>query len=130
MNQELNKLKKLRDHIVGLEMKINLIETDLTAVESDLIFLEAMEQNLEENLKILKSNGIIAIASEYKKIKIEMRTVMKNLRFYRDIQEKLRRDLAKFEKQKIECLAEFDTLRADYEGRQVVIPFDASKRKK
>ena len=130
MNQDLNKLKKLRDHIVGLEMKINLIEGDLIAVESDLVFLEAMEQNLNENLKILKSDGIIALASEYKKIKIEMKTVEKNLRFYREIQEKLRRDLAKYEKTKIECLEEFDVLKKEYEDRQVVIPFDSSKRKR
>lgn len=130
MNQDLKDLKKIRDHIVGLEMKLDLIKGDLRAVEGDLIFLESMEINLTENMRILKQDGIVTKASEYKKIQIELDTVNKNLVFYRDVKEQLLRDLVRYEKITLDAWADYELKKQKYESRQVVLQFDPSKRKK
>ncbi|HBI01202.1 MAG TPA: hypothetical protein DDY18_06215 [Flavobacterium sp.] len=129
MSQD-KKLKQLKDHIVGLVMKLTVIESDLKAVEGDLVFLESMKLNMEENIKILKKDGIVTIAAEYKKIMAEKATLDKNLTFYINVKNKLLRDQSKYEKLKDDSMNEFERLSKNEENQQVIVQFDPSKRKK
>ena len=40
MNQDLAKLKRLRDHIIGVEMHLSGLEGDMLLIERDIVFLE------------------------------------------------------------------------------------------
>jgi hypothetical protein len=111
-------------------MKLTVIESDLKAVEGDLVFLESMKLNMEENIKILKKDGIVTVAAEYKKIMAEMSTLNKNLNFYINVKSKLLRDQSKYEKLKDDSMNEFERLSKEDEKQQVVVQFDPSKRKK
>lgn len=130
MSQGPNKLKELKDHIVGLVMKLTLIESDLKAVDSDLSFLETVRENMEENIKILKKDGIVAVAAEYRKILSEMKVLNGNIDFYTNVKAKLLRDQKKWEKLRDDSMNEYERLSKQGDGDQVVIQFDPSKRKK
>jgi hypothetical protein len=130
MNQDLLKLKHLRDKVIGIEMQLSLTETDLIAVERDLDYLENLFHVLLENVTILKTDGIIAVASEYKKATLELKTVRENLSFYNKLHEKLTRDFDKFKKMYGETFEEFESLRKDIDSRKIILIFDPAKRKK
>ena len=130
MNPDLLKLKHLKDKIIGAEMQLDLIEFDLLAVERDIEFLENMLYALLENMMILKTNGIIAIASEYKKISQELKSVRDNITFYNKMHLKLLAELDKYKKIKSDSMRKHDILQKTIDNKQTVLPFDLTKRKK
>ncbi len=130
MNQDLHRLKQLRDHIVGVEMHLTMIQADLGAIDRDIKFLEDLAIVLKENIEVLKSDKIIAVASEYKKSIEELKTVNKNLSYYFSMRFKLNKDFDKYSKIRDESIADFDALKKELDGRKVILLFDPSKRKK
>lgn len=130
MNQDLSQLKKLRDQIIGIEMHISTIQSDLSAVDRDIQYLEDLELVLIENVYILKSTGIIAIITEYKRSVQELATVGKNLEHYRKLKIKFTRDSEKHGKMRDDAIFEFEILKKQLGGRKVILLFDPSKRKK
>lgn len=130
MNQELARLKKLRDEIVGIEMHLSMIQSDLIAVGRDVEFLDNFKTTIEENIKTLKEEAVIVSAPEFKKILVEYNTVVDNLAFYHGLETKLLRDLDKYNKMSKERIAEYELLKKNFEQTQTVLKFDLSKRKK
>lgn len=130
MKKDLLKLKQLRDHLVGLEMNLSMIERDLQAVEKDIAFLNNLQTVLVENLTILKSDKIIAIASEYKRSDEELKKVRENLSFYSNMKIKLQKDFDKYEKARVKYFEEYTALQQVINRRKVILLFDPSKRKK
>jgi hypothetical protein len=130
MNQDLLKLKQLRDHAIGLEMQLNLIESDLLAVERDIDYLDNLLQTLLENRAILRTDGIIAVASEYSRTIRELKTVQDNLNFYDNLHKKLTREFDKYKKIYNETLVEYEWLKQAIDSRKIILIFDPAKRKK
>ena len=130
MNQDLVKLKKIRDHIVGLEMHLMTLQSDSMAVDRDVEYLTNLALVLKENIEVLKSDHIIAIASEYKKVIEEYKLVMKNLSYYALLSVKLARDYEAFTKKRDDSILEFETLKKNLDSQRKVLLFDPSKRKK
>lgn len=130
MSQDLRRLKQLRERALGARMQLDLIESDLIAVAADINFLNKLLDMLSENIVILKSEGIIALASEYKKITQELKTAKENLSFYRRLQGKLSAELEKYKRIYETSLKDYDDLKNDLDSRVVVVKFDPSKRKK
>lgn len=130
MNQDLQRLKQLRDHIVGVEMHLTMIQADLGAIDRDIQFLEDLALVLRENIEVLKSDKIIAVASEYKKAVDELKTVNKNLSYYMSMKFKLNKDFDKYSRIRDNSIADFDALKKEIDGRKVILLFDPSKRKK
>lgn len=113
-----------------MEVHIALIESDIMAVEKDLTFLDDIYQNLLENWNILKSDGIIVIASEYKRISRELKSVEKNIAFYNHLHSTLLGNFDKYRKKREEALKEYEEYKKIVESTQKVINFDISRRKK
>jgi chromosome segregation ATPase len=130
MDQSHAKLKTLRDNIVGIEMKINLLELRLTSLERDIEDVDSLAHMLAENIAILKMRGIVAIAIEYKKIIKEFNTANTNLSFLKDQYRKTLDAFDTFHDKKDEALKEYNELKDKIEEGQVVLAFDPSKRKK
>ena len=78
----------------------------------------------------MRSDGIIAVAMEYKKAVEELKTVQRNLGYYRSMHNKLVREFDKYRKMRDQSVFEFDILNEQLRGSRVVIPFDPSKRKR
>ena len=130
MNPNVAKLKQYQDKIIGAELQLTLIESDLITVEGDIEFLESMLAVLMENLAILKTKGIIAIASEYKKTTQEIKTARDNLTFYNKLQKKLLVDFDKYQAIRDTCLQKYDELKKVIDDNETVLIFDQTKRKK
>jgi len=68
-------LKKLDRVIRDSEIRIRTLQTQIGVIEKELLNVVALQQVLEENVKCLKTNKIIAVANEYKKVKEELKRV-------------------------------------------------------
>lgn len=128
--QEINRLKQLKDQIVGIEMHLKLIESDLIAIEGDIAFLEDYASVLKENISVLKSDKIIAMASEYKKAVVELKQAEENLKHYRAMKSQLNANYEKHLSLKEKSLFEYEELKKQIDSRKVLLLFDPSKRKK
>lgn len=129
MNQDLTRLKKLRDQIVGIEMHISMAEVDIFTVEKDIQYLEDLAVILVENIDVLKSDKIVTVASEYKRVTDELRTVNKNLNYYNGMKHFLIKDLDRVTKLKNDTIFEYENLKLQIDSCRAVLPFDISKRK-
>jgi hypothetical protein len=128
--QEINRLKQLRDQIIGIEMHLDLVQNDLSAIDRDIEFLQDLALVLNENIEVLKTDGIIAVASEYKKAIEELKTVKTNLEYYFDMKNILTRDSVRHTKMREDSILEFEELKKKMDSRKVILLFDQSKRKK
>jgi len=130
MNKDLFKLKSLRDKVIGIEMQFTLIETDLSATARDISFFDDLLNGLKENIALLRKDGIVAIASEYKKVNEELKTARKNLSFYKNLHGKLQSELDMYKTMYDETLKEYKNLEKSINNEEIVLKFDPSKRKK
>jgi hypothetical protein len=128
--QEINRLKQLRDQILGIEMHISLLHNDLIVIDRDIDFLKDLALVLNENIEVLKTDGIIAIATEYKKAMDELKVVNKNLEYYLDMKDTLTRESVRHIKMKEDSILEYEELKKRIDSQRVVLVFDQSKRKR
>jgi hypothetical protein len=129
MQKDLLRLKHLRDSIIGIEMQLSMVDRDLFAVNKDIAYLSDLEGVLVENIKILKSDKIIAIASEFKRSIEELKKVRENLAFYSGMKIKLEKKAEKFEKMKIVYLEDFRVMKNLLDSSKVILLFDPSRKK-
>lgn len=66
-------LVKLDQVIKDAEKRIKTIQANIDALNKELNTLATFEKTLEENIRCLKKNQIIAIAQEFKKTKEELK---------------------------------------------------------
>jgi hypothetical protein len=129
MKEDLQRLKQIRDAVVGIEMQLNLVESDLVEVSSSLDFLRKLESDLVFNIYILRRDGIVAVASEYKKSIEELKTTRHNIVAYtrkkRILNQKFDRYLRLFSDHQ----QEYSKLLRTLENTKVVLRFDQSKRR-
>ena len=129
MTTERSKLNKLKNSLIGVEMQLDLIERDLMIANQNIDYLKKVKADLLANIKILKQEKIISIASEYKKTKEELVLADNNINYY----EQLKKTLD--EKNEIERKAysnyykEYKDLEKCIENRKVILIFDPDKRK-
>ena len=67
MTKLLSNVKKLKDTLLGLEMGLDILESDLFEIVLNLKNLKQMQVSLEYNIEYLKRDKIIAVASEFKR---------------------------------------------------------------
>lgn len=130
MNQELTKLKNLRNKVIDIEIQLGIIESDLLEAEKDLIFFENVYRLLKENLDTLKIDGIVVIADEYKKIAKEFISVKKKLKLCNDLHSNLLNKFDKYCDLREIAIDEYEKYKQFFESISSVIQFDPSKRKK
>ncbi len=66
-------LKKIDRVIKDAEIRIKTMKTSIDAIDKELISISVFRQTLEDNVKCLKTNKVIALATEYKKAKEELK---------------------------------------------------------
>jgi hypothetical protein len=130
MREELKKLKRLRDTLVGLEMELSVLEQDLTAIRTDLNYLYKLQDDLEENIRILKKEKVIAMAEQYKKSIDELEKTKKLIRDRINIEIRTRRRFQTVERRYKTYNKDYKQLYKQVQNHKVVLLFDPSKRKK
>lgn len=68
-------LKKLDRVVKDAEIRIRTLQTSIEAIEKELLNIIALKKTLEDNVACLKTNKVIAVATEYKKAKEELKRV-------------------------------------------------------
>ena len=130
MKKDLLKVKLLRDHMIGLRMELDLVINDLSVVNTDLEYLEKIEQDLVTNIIILKKEKVIAIASQYKKSLLELESVRKNISHYRNTKLQLDRKYEIKSKSYQRIFEDYEHRRKIMERSKVILLFDQKKRRK
>ena len=78
------------------EIRFQTATSQLATIEKELKELLLVQKQLEENVKILKKNKIIAVAAEYKKAKADLKRVV-------DSSLKIKNDMNHYKKSKDEA---------------------------
>jgi len=127
MTTLLNKVKKLKDALLGLEMELDILEADLFELTVDLKHLNKIEESLIYNIDFLKKDGIIAVASEYKKSVEQLKTVRDKILKYQSLKNKVMNSM----KQKIQSKdfyqEEFNKKYKELENNQILLVFRKKK---
>jgi len=130
MIPERAKLRSLKNHLIGLEMTLDIIERDLLIAHQNLDYLTKVEQDLIINITFLKKEKIVSIASEYKKAKEELIIVRKNIQHYQNTRVKLERENEGRRRAYQKYYQEYKDLERFLENRKVILLFDPSRKKK
>lgn len=69
-------LEKLESEINEVSTRIEAVKNHIRKLESEIALLKNLEHQFRQNISILKSDGTIAVASEYKKSKTDLAVVL------------------------------------------------------
>jgi hypothetical protein len=130
MRDDLAELKILQDRVIRLELELSIISKDIEVLEKDLYYLQIAKKTLSENLRVLKTEKAIAMASQYKKSIEELNYVSNKIVVCSN---KLRQKIKLYNKlmlQKETTLSKFEEVTKIIENRRVILLFDQSKRKR
>lgn len=130
MRKDLARLKTLRDNLIGLEMDLDITEKELDILDKDVGYLEIARSTLLENLKILKKEKVIAIASQYKKTIAELQYVEDKIIAYRKHIFSLEQKLKKLERLHSIYLTDYKEQKRLVESQKVILVFDPKRKKK
>ena len=130
MKRDLQKVKILRDHVLGLRMELDLIVNDLRIINIDLEYLENIEEELVYNIKILKREKVVAIISQYKKSLLELESVKKNITHYRNNKAILEQKYEIKTKNYKKTHEDYEIRRKAMENSKVILLFNRNKRNK
>lgn len=130
MKSDLQKLRKIKNAIIGIKMQLNLIEGDLLTIDNNLDHLHKIEEDLMFNINLLKNEKIIAIASQYKQSKIELKVIRKNISNYEKMKKSLANKMIFFLKSHQSNMEEYKELKKTVDNRKVILLFDPKRKKK
>jgi hypothetical protein len=130
METDLQRLEKLKNKIVGMEMNLSLIDGDLVKIHFDLGQLNRLETTLVENIRILKTDRIVTIASEYKKSTTELEMVRIDILFLSRLRCKLELQRDKMAAEQEEGLLQVKALENVIKSQRVILLFDQHKKRK
>ena len=91
--EELTRLDRL---IKDAELRLNTYKIQIEAIQKEIDFLEKLEIQLQGNINYLKENKIVALATEYKKAKEDLKKTKVRLGFLKSdrlTNEKARKDV-------------------------------------
>lgn len=72
---KLPSLDKIEAEIKETSDKIESLVSHIHGLEENLALLKNLEKQFEQNISVLKDNMIISVASEYKKVRMDLKTV-------------------------------------------------------
>ena len=130
MKKTLARVKRLKDKLLGIEMELSLLESDLRTITQDLTTLGSLKRELEYNVKFLKKEGVIAIFSEYEKSVIQLAKVKRKIVSLVSLRSKLRRDLDTKAEQHAYYYEEYVKAYEIAEAENVILVMDKYRKKK
>lgn len=130
MREDLRKLKEIKNEMIGCELQLAMLEQDLYFINHDYQVLKDLERDLIYNIEFLKKEDVVAVASEFKKSKRELKFVRNKLRVL-DIKYKENlKEMSEIQTMLVELRAEYLSQLDFCSNYQSVIPFDLDRRKK
>ena len=130
MKKDLQILKVAEKAIIEIEMRLNMVESDLIVINNDLDYLRKIKEDLEYNIDLLKKEKVIAIASQYKRSIDELSVVNTNIYNYESMKKVLALKMGNLLKQHEEHREFHDNLKKTLSNRKVILLFDPQRKKK
>lgn len=129
MRDDLEKLKNLSDRVININLDIAAKEKEIFNINKDLKYLKIVELAILENLKVLKKEKIIVVASEYKKTVDELDYLSKRISEKISIIKRGERDLEKMQNRRLYLLEEYAKQKSFIISQKVILHFDHAKKK-
>jgi hypothetical protein len=129
MRKDLQKLKDIRDNAIGLSMQIDILETEISIIISDVHYMNIAKTTLKENLRILKGEKVIAMANQYKKSVEELKFISDKIDIYERRRRKSQLKLEKLIKVYDIYTEEYEYQKKIVENQKVVLYFDVNRKK-
>lgn len=105
----LNKtFRELQGEILGTEMNLNIASNDLEVCKTNLALLEKLKVDLEYNIQLHKTDGLISVAKEYRKSVYQLGMVLDKIK-------KAKKDIEKLETYMNSLQKKVDDLMQKYE---------------
>ena len=130
MVEERVEVRKLKSYLVGLEMELSMLEENIVSTKNTISYLRKMEEDLSSNIKFLKKEKVISIASEYRKSIEELKIIKKNLSQYQSATINMSEEYGRKRREYDENYEKYKSLEHYIENRRVILLFDPKKRKK
>jgi len=130
MKDLLVRVKKFKDTLIAIEMDINVIEMDLNSISKDMVTLTSIKEELEYNIDFLKKEGVIAVASEYKKSLVQLDKVNKKIFKFKTLKNILTGNLSDKEKSHKYYFKEYEKAHRLVENERVIISMDKYRKGK
>lgn len=70
-NDDINRVSQI---LLDAEVKLRQISNQVAAIEREIATLTVIEANLKENIRWLKKRKIVTVASEYRKVREQLKT--------------------------------------------------------
>lgn len=127
MKKKLKRLKFLKDTLVAIELEFAHAEKEISDINKELQILEAFKKELRYNIEFLKSDGIVAVASEYKKSIEQIHKVESKVMKLSDLKIKLKNQIISKTDTYSSYFDEYEKLYRDIESEQVILVFNKGK---
>jgi chromosome segregation ATPase len=126
MNKQ-QELEKADAELRELGVRIEGIKFHLRSLENNMALLNSLRIQFDQNLDTLREKGIIAVATEYKKIREELAIVHSKLRVMHIDFSNHEVALDRTEKVLVECREKYVILLRNQDGRVIAGNFGGKK---
>jgi chromosome segregation ATPase len=116
---KLQELEKADAELKELGTRIEGIKFHLRSLENSLALLSSLRIQFSQNITVLKQNGIVPLASEYKKIRDDLAIVNNKLYVMRIDFDNHQLALERTEKFLVECQERYVILLRNQDGRVI-----------
>ena len=130
MKESLRKIKKIREILISLTNNVSSIERELDILHKDLKYLRGLRVTVENNIRFLKKDKIIALVNGYREAIDQLNKVDNNINYYESMVEKASNNLNKYKVEFDKNMEEYDILLEIERREKVVLLFDPSKKRK
>lgn len=116
-------MNNLRGELLGIEMELSVIEADITEVEHQLMYLEAMQNDLIYNLELLRRPEIVAAINAYNQSIVQLKEVQSRILHYRSLRLKLNGKMDKYEKMQYQAYDDLESIYSQLEKEKTILIF-------
>ena len=88
-----SRIEEIAGTLMGLELSLKLLEDDIETVQSIIVYLEKIKEDLEYNINLHRSDKVITVVEGYRKSLNELKSVKKELKRFENSEKTLKRKM-------------------------------------
>jgi hypothetical protein len=126
-NKKSERVEEIKGIILGLELKLGLLEDDLITVIANLKQLNTMKEDLIYNINLHRGDTVITVMKEYKRSIDELKLVRGELSNHEKLRVTLKTQINSKSKRHDYYMDEYDKAYSDLENESVILLFNKAK---
>ena len=88
-----SRIEEIAGTLMGLELSLKLLEDDIETIQSSIVYLEKIKEDLEYNINLHRSDKVITVVEGYRKSLNELKSVKKELKRFENSEKTLKRKM-------------------------------------